>query len=556
MNNVVADKFVTRIREKFSDQIHLHTPIIYINYPDIERVNICIYSLKNESNNIKEWNPAFNTCEFSDIIAGRQNSSIGGQSLFDFLKDIYNNVTDKNNIYVLRNILHLLKSDEALISILQLISNNIKHKNNFDHTLIIVSDEKEEYPEVLDQYTSYFDSEDFTPNKDEIRDCIEKHYTACYGNVNDDQEIVKQIKELKGLQLYEIDELIDINIYEGNSSDSNILTERKNEKVKSSGFLEIIEPDEIDKVELGGYQDIKKNFAALKERLNNREKYAKYGIPNPKGYLLYGPPGCGKSQMAMLIAKETGFNRSLYRLEIGKLMGQYVGQSEANLRKCLKLLDASAPCILWIDEIEKALAGTSSKNNEEAYSMRMLQSLLTWMQERKTMVFIVATANELKLRPELIRRGRFDAHFEVGYPEKAEVVDIFNLYLGKKNRGELCDNLKIDTDFVNDLEKLLAEVYLSNIDPDKYNAAKKKDDENKKGGATEVPKLLDKFIKDSGLKKLAISGSFIKSVVEGYIIERIDSKEQLSDHKNALMNYIKEQYEDDLKKKIKNEKDQ
>lgn len=119
----------------------------------------------------------------------------------------------------------------------------------------------------------------------------------------------------------------------------------------------------------------------------------------PKGILILGMPGCGKSMIAKSIAN--AFNVSLLRLDVNRLMGQYVGQSESNLRRALQTAEAAHPCVLWIDEIEKAFAGNEGGHNDIV--IRLMGHFLTWMQERKTAVYIVATANDV-MRPELMRK--------------------------------------------------------------------------------------------------------------------------------------------------------
>ncbi len=139
--------------------------------------------------------------------------------------------------------------------------------------------------------------------------------------------------------------------------------------------------------------------------------------PRPKGVLLAGLPGCGKSLAARLTAER--LNVPLLRMDVGGMLGRYLGESEANLRRALDAAEAAAPCVLWVDEIEKALGGQSEEGG--GTSKRMLGQLLTWMQEHKSQVYIFATANSVKkLPPELLRRGRFDELWRVMLPDDSE----------------------------------------------------------------------------------------------------------------------------------------
>ena len=156
-------------------------------------------------------------------------------------------------------------------------------------------------------------------------------------------------------------------------------------------------------------------------------------IPLPKGILIIGMPGCGKSMIAKSIAEKFGV--SLLRLDVNRLMGQYVGQSERNLRRALETAEAAHPCVLWIDEIEKAFAGSSGYGENDMLVMRLMGHFLTWMQERKTAVYIVATANDV-MRPEFMRKGRFDEVYFVDFPTFDERIDILRKKIQKYDNDD------------------------------------------------------------------------------------------------------------------------
>jgi len=151
------------------------------------------------------------------------------------------------------------------------------------------------------------------------------------------------------------------------------------------------------------------------------------GIRPPRGVLLVGVPGCGKSLSAKAIA--VGWNLPLYRLDLSTIHGQYLGQSEGRLKEALATADHVAPCVLWIDEIEKGLAGATSGSSDGGTSTRLVGQFLFWLQEARARVFVVATANDVsRLPPELLRRGRFDELFFVDLPTPAERAEIVNIY--------------------------------------------------------------------------------------------------------------------------------
>ena len=173
--------------------------------------------------------------------------------------------------------------------------------------------------------------------------------------------------------------------------------------------------------EVGGLENLKNDLKDKAKIYRHLSLAADLKIPLPKGILIIGMPGCGKSMIAKSIAEKFGV--SLLRLDVNRLMGQYVGQSEHNLRRALETAEAAHPCVLWIDEIEKAFAGSSGQGDSDMLVMRLMGHFLTWMQERKTAVYIVATANDV-MRPEFMRKGRFDEVYFVDFPTTDERVDI------------------------------------------------------------------------------------------------------------------------------------
>lgn len=201
--------------------------------------------------------------------------------------------------------------------------------------------------------------------------------------------------------------------------------------IKKSGILEYFHPESnLDSI--GG-------LGKLKEWLRNRgsafsKNAESFGLSTPKGVLLLGIPGCGKSLTAKTIANEWNF--PLLKFDLGKVFGSLVGESESNIRRALSLAETISPSILWIDEIEKGLSGAgSSITGDSGTSTRVFGTLLTWMQEKKNKVFVIATANNIDaMPPELLRKGRFDEIFFVDLPNEDERKDIFKIHLKKKRR--------------------------------------------------------------------------------------------------------------------------
>lgn len=194
--------------------------------------------------------------------------------------------------------------------------------------------------------------------------------------------------------------------------------------------LEKIEVDESVK-DVGGLEGLRKWLTEKKELLSpsKREFLRKKGIQPPRGILLVGVPGCGKSLSAKSIS--ANWKLPLYRLDFATVQGKYVGQSEQQLKDALTTAENVSPCILWIDEIEKGLAGAGG-NLDGGVSTRMVGQFLFWLQECKKQVFVVATANDVSMLPsELLRRGRFDELFFVDLPTYGERMEILALYMKK-----------------------------------------------------------------------------------------------------------------------------
>ncbi len=201
--------------------------------------------------------------------------------------------------------------------------------------------------------------------------------------------------------------------------------------IRKSGFLEYYHPD-TSMEDIGGL-DILKSW--LKKRGRAFHPDARdYGLESPRGILLLGIPGTGKSLAAKAIGNS--WELPLLKLDMGRVFGGIVGESERNIRTALKIAEALAPSILWVDEIEKGLSGMqSSGSTDGGTTARVLGSFLNWMQEREKPVFVVATANDIgQLPPELLRKGRVDEIFFVDLPSQSERKDIFKIHLRKRKR--------------------------------------------------------------------------------------------------------------------------
>lgn len=267
-----------------------------------------------------------------------------------------------------------------------------------------------ELDEVLERALRQSKSKRLTP---EVK---EKLRRAALGLTIDEAEKVYRKAQIKAGQLTE--------------NEVEIVLSEKKQLIRRNGILDYMEEDEtINGV--GGLEELKHWLKQRSEAFS--EKARSYGLPQPKGMLILGVPGCGKSLIAKTTSKLWGL--PLLRLDMGRVYdGSTVGKSEANLRSALKTAESISPAILFIDELDKAFAGSSgSADSDGGTSSRIFGSFLTWMQEKTSPVFVMATANRIeKLPSEFLRKGRFDEIFFVDLPSVAEREAIFRIHLTKR----------------------------------------------------------------------------------------------------------------------------
>lgn len=214
-------------------------------------------------------------------------------------------------------------------------------------------------------------------------------------------------------------------------ADVRLVQEEKRQIIRKSGLLEYY-PAEEKLQDVGGLD-------GLKEWLSRRtaafgEEARKFGLPEPRGVLLLGVQGCGKSLTAKAISAH--WRLPLLRLDVGRIFSGLVGSSEENLRRAIQVAEGVAPCVLWIDELEKGLAGASGgSSGDTGVTQRIFGALLTWLQEKTAPVFVVATANRIDLLPpELLRKGRFDEIFFIDLPTQTERAEILGIHLTRRKR--------------------------------------------------------------------------------------------------------------------------
>ena len=357
--------------------------------------------------------------------------------LYSFLNILFSEGVKTNVFLIIKNAEEEMK-DAKNIALIKKIAETRYSNSDYNFTVIVVT-AAETVPKDLEKFTSILDIPNMT--KDEIEKYIWNF--AKENNVNVDKNDVGEVAiSLKGLTKLEIDHVLNMIIESKKNisiSGRDIIIREKGQIIKKSSILEII--DFKEKIEeIGGLEGLKEWLSSKAQVFRRLDEAKKFGVDTPKGVLLVGMPGCGKSLAAKASARL--FNVPLLRLDIGRLLGKYVGESEHNMRIALKTAESISPCILWIDEIEKAFAGIDQNGGASDITKRLFGQFLTWLQEKENTVFVVATANDITaFPPEFLRKGRFDEVFFIDFPNEEEREKIFEIHLEK--RGKMSDDINL-----------------------------------------------------------------------------------------------------------------
>jgi AAA+ superfamily predicted ATPase len=335
------------------------------------------------------------------------------------LKDTIPGIKDRR-VFVLRD-LHKWMSPQVLRH-LRNVSRDLQGAPRAEARTVVVISPSSDVPAELEGHASVIDWP--LPERKEIADVLDTVLAGVAGrdevNINGDRDLM--IDAAVGLTAEEAATCYSKSLVMGRTIDVPAVTAEKRRVIAKDGLLEWIDTDGFDMDSVGGLEHLK---AWLKTRRNGLSQRAReFGLPAPKGVLIAGVPGCGKSLTAKCVPAAWGL--PLLRLDLGGIRSKWQGESESNLRKALATAEAVSPCVVWIDEVEKALAGSGGSGEADGgTSADALGTILSWMQERTGSVFVVATANDVSvLPPELLRKGRFDDLFFVDLPTRSERREI------------------------------------------------------------------------------------------------------------------------------------
>lgn len=421
------------LKESLSRYLDAGFPILYINSFEEAKIEETIEEIADRRT-ISIWSMATGYGEFSTksdewLIPPTKDEATDIESVLNN-KLVYENDLQRT-VFVIKDA-HVVLENPQVIALIKEIANKIS--SGCDSCIILISPvikipvELEKYITILENdYQSY----------DDICRIIKEFVSE-----NELPELNSKLLEdlamaFKGLSEFEILNLLALAVADDGEltrKDLSLIFEQKKQMILKSGILEMIPlKEKID--DIGGLENLKAWLRRKAIIIKNIKKAENFGVDMPKGVLIAGVPGCGKSLCAKAAASL--FEVPILRLDVGKLMGKYLGESEANLRKAITLAEAISPCVLWVDELEKAFAGMGSDSGHEV-TTRLFGTFLTWMQEKTSTSFVVATANDItKLPPELLRKGRFDEIFFVGLPKEDERRKIFEIHISKRRKQDI-----------------------------------------------------------------------------------------------------------------------
>ncbi len=428
---------MTKFEERIQDYMDAAFPILYIHTAEVEKAKQAVRNIvaKIRAIDCLVWD---GTDRVYDLDKG-----IIDDYTKDRLGDAFKleNVLDERIYYDANRHIFLLENIDTFIGKPEIIARLKKfaeqiHAGNIDATIFIVSPILRIAPE-LEKYITVMELD--YPDEKEITDIVRKFCTL--REIRLSEALLSDfVNALKGLSEFEIEHILQLaysSTGELQKSHISLIFEQKSQIIQKAGVLEMV-PLKESLDDIGGLENLKE-WLRRKEKVLSRMSQAKeFGVDMPKGVLIVGVPGCGKSLSAKAAAKL--FNVPLLRLDMGRLLGKYLGESEENMRKAIKLAEALSPCVLWIDELEKAFAGIEGGSSGGEVATRLFGSFLTWTQEKESAAFVVATANDItKLPPEMMRKGRFDEIFYVELPNREERRKIFEIHIKKRRKKDLPD---------------------------------------------------------------------------------------------------------------------
>ena len=413
---------------RIAQYVDARFPILYLNTFEDSKAQeaICIAAKNCGRTQIRIWDGTDRVCDETGAVQYTLSPNV---TLSEILDDRM--TLEGPQFLVFKNVDTFMESPSVLARIKKMAG--MIHEGKLETTIFVISPILR-IPKELEKYITVLEMDYLSV--EEIQKVV--HRFCEDQSISISKNLEKRFANaLKGLSELEIQNILQLACSKGDltTREISLIFEQKKQMIKKAGILEMV-PLKESLQDIGGLENLKEWLMRKKNVLENMEEAQAYGVDMPKGVLIAGVPGCGKSLSAKAAAKL--FEFPLLRLDMGRLLGKYVGESESNMRKAIELAEAISPCVLWIDELEKAFAGISGDSAGAEVTTRLFGSFLTWLQEKESPVFVVATANNIsKLPPELLRKGRFDEVFYVGLPRSDERKKIFEIHIRKRRPCDL-----------------------------------------------------------------------------------------------------------------------
>ncbi|MBI5492595.1 MAG: AAA family ATPase [Deltaproteobacteria bacterium] len=431
----------------FENEIKIHVearyPILWLVSFEERRVERIVESL-SESMKFNFWSWSVSRGLYGG--EKKKREPMGKEKILATIDEKISKGENTNNIFLLKDIAGYFNSHEFLRRFRDLPA--IIEERHTINTICILSPTLSEIPPELEEDIVVLELS--LPDYDEIAEMVSQTYGHLIPEKWHASTRSILYKSLQGLSMDNIKRVIRkaISLNNGflNEDCISYIQDEKQQVIKKQKILDYY-PHRETIENIGGLSEIKKWFVEREHVFRlSRDKIETLGLDVPKGLLLIGVPGSGKSLCCKALAGI--WNLPLLRLDVGRLFGSTVGESEKNIRRCIQLSEAVSPCILWIDEIDKAFGGISGYQGDSGTQMRVFGTFITWLQEKENPVFVISTANEPKnLPPELWRKGRYDEVFFVDLPSQEEREEIFRIHLERRvqnlsrlNMRELAQN--------------------------------------------------------------------------------------------------------------------
>lgn len=415
-------------RRTLTSYIDAGYPILYISHPDFHEVDDLLREVA-QGRKIQEYVQGLGSVDFNT------KAPLQPCDLADFLTHAISARPGPKppQLLILKDV-HRALDEPAVIAQLKSIAEKTLYRSDIYNTVVVIVSGQLHLPPELSSLITVVDIQ--PPEEDDIiamiRDLERENEVTAPISPEDARELAISFK---GMSTLDIRKLLDLAYQDGGSlqkSDARLILKHKEQMLRKDGLLELINIQE-DINSLGGLNKLKDWLRRKARVFRDLGQAREQGVDVPKGILIAGMPGCGKSLAAKVTAEQFGV--PLVRMDVGQMLGKYIGESEQNMRKALQLAEALSPCVLWIDELEKAFAGVGGVGGGSDVTTRLFGQFLTWMQEKNNTVFIVATSNDISnLPPEFLRKGRFDELFCVKLPNRQEREDILRIHLEKRRR--------------------------------------------------------------------------------------------------------------------------